>query len=215
MEGQDRETRERLLSTSERLFAERGFAKVTVREICRKARANVAAVNYHFHGKRGLYDEVVRSAIQTMQGTTEAMRAAGAGRPPDDQLTVYVSIFLSRVVAARDSWIHQLMMRELTDPTPALDQVLKRVIQPRMAYLREIIASVLACTADDPRVERCAVSVQAQCLALLSHPVAALRPKTMSDAELDQLSQHIAQFSLAGIRALGPGQPGMKSRRKL
>jgi TetR/AcrR family transcriptional regulator, regulator of cefoperazone and chloramphenicol sensitivity len=63
MQGHDTETRERLLSTAERLFAERGFSKVTVREICRSARANVAAVNYHFSGKQGLYDEVVRTAI--------------------------------------------------------------------------------------------------------------------------------------------------------
>ena len=62
MQGHDKETRERLLSTAERLFAERGFSKVTIREICKSARANVAAVNYHFNGKKGLYDEVVRTA---------------------------------------------------------------------------------------------------------------------------------------------------------
>ena len=44
----DRETRERLLKAAEALFAERGFKRVTVREICLAARANVAAVNYHF-----------------------------------------------------------------------------------------------------------------------------------------------------------------------
>jgi AcrR family transcriptional regulator len=210
MHGHDRETQERLLSTAERLFAERGFAKVTVREICRKAHANVAAINYHFNGKRGLYEEVVRSAIQTMQATTDVMRADGAGRPPAEQLAIYVSVFLKRVVAVRDGWIHQLMVRELADPTPALDQVMKKVVQPRMSYLRDVIAALLACPADDPRVERCSMSVQAQCLALLSHPAAALRPRAMNDGELDLLAGHIAQFSLAGIRALaqppGPGR---------
>jgi AcrR family transcriptional regulator len=34
VEDRDRETRERLLESATRLFAERGFAKVTVREIC-------------------------------------------------------------------------------------------------------------------------------------------------------------------------------------
>jgi AcrR family transcriptional regulator len=203
MHGQDTETRERLLSTAERLFAERGFSKVTVREICKSARANVAAVNYHFSGKKGLYNEVVRTAIKTMQSTTDAIRDAGAGRPGADQLAAYVSIFMKRVAAARDSWIHQLMMRELSDPTPALDQVLKKVVQPRMVYLREVIASMLGCDTTDPRVERCAMSVQAQCLALLTHPVAALRPKSMNDEELDQMAQHIVQFSVGGVRAAG------------
>jgi AcrR family transcriptional regulator len=201
--GHDKETRERLLSTAERLFGERGFSKVTIREICRSSHANVAAVNYHFGGKKGLYDEVVRSAIKTMQTTTEAIREAGSGRSADEQLAAYISIFLKRVVAARDSWIHQLMMRELSDPTPALDLVMKKVVHPRMAYLKEVLASMLGCERDDPRVERCSMSVQAQCLALLTHPVAALRPKSMSERELDQMAQHIAQFSLGGVRAIG------------
>src|SRR5262245_32841069 len=202
MQGHDKETRERLLSTAERLFAERGFSKVTIREICKSARANVAAVNYHFNGKKGLYDEVVRTAIKTMQSTTDSIREAGSGRQGAEQLAAYVSIFLKRVVAARDSWIHQLMMREFADPTPALDLVLKKVVQPRMAYLREVIASMLGCDTVDPRVERCAMSVQAQCLALLTHPVAALRPRSMNDEELDLMAQHIVQFSLGGVRAV-------------
>jgi TetR/AcrR family transcriptional regulator, regulator of cefoperazone and chloramphenicol sensitivity len=202
MQGHDKETRERLLFTAERLFAERGFSKVTIREICKSARANVAAVNYHFSGKKGLYDEVVRSAIKTMQSTTDSIRKAGSGRSADDQLAAYISIFLTRIAAARDSWIHQLMMRELSDPTPALDLVMKKVVQPRMAYLREVLAAMCSCDASDPRVERCAMSVQAQCLALLTHPVAALRPKSMNERELNLMAQHIAQFSLGGVRAI-------------
>jgi AcrR family transcriptional regulator len=206
MQGHDTETRERLLSTAEKLFADRGFSKVTVREICRSARANVAAVNYHFSGKKGLYDEVIRSAIKTMQTTTDAIREAESGRTPDEQLAAYVTIFLKRVVAARDSWIHQLMIRELSDPTPALDLVLKKVVQPRMAYLREVVASIAGCEPGDARVERCVMSVQAQCLALLSHPIAGLRPKSMSERELDLMAQHIVQFSLGGVRAIAKTQ---------
>ena len=78
MGEQDQETRARLLNAAARLFAERGFAKVTVRDICKKARANVAAVNYHFGGKDGLYRAVMRMAIETMQATTEAHKPPGA-----------------------------------------------------------------------------------------------------------------------------------------
>ena len=44
MSARDTETRDRLLQAGARLFADRGFRKVTVRDICRVARANVAAV---------------------------------------------------------------------------------------------------------------------------------------------------------------------------
>src|SRR5215212_4429448 len=121
--GREAETRDRLLSAAARLFAERGFGKVTVRDICTAAEANVAAVNYHFSGKSGLYDEVVRTAIRRMQETTAAIVAAGEGKKPDQQLTAYIRVFLKRVTESRDSWIHQLLARELADPTPALDLV--------------------------------------------------------------------------------------------
>lgn len=201
----DLETRDRLLAAASRLFAERGFAKVTVRDICRRARANVAAVNYHFHGKSGLYDAVLRSAILTMRGTTEAAQHAGAERPPAEQLEVYISIFLRRVVEGRDSWIHRLMMHELSDPTPALDLVVNDVLRPRMAYLTTIIAALIGSSEADPRVARCLMSVHAQIQALLvKNPlVDRLSPfGPVTPDSVDAIARHISRFSLAGIRAM-------------
>ena len=83
MSGRDRETRERLLRTAARLFADRGFKKVTVRDICRTARANVAAVNYHFGDKLGLYREVLQLAAEALRSTTEIAKQGAAGCPAD------------------------------------------------------------------------------------------------------------------------------------
>jgi AcrR family transcriptional regulator len=200
----DRETRERLLKVAATLFAERGFSKVTVRDICTQARANVAAVNYHFGGKSGLYEEILRSAIEVMKGTTDAAREAGESCPPEKQLEAYIRIFLQRVIAARENWIHQLMMRELSDPTPALDLVVQQVFRPRLAYLSGVIATLIGCGEDDPRVGRCLLSINAQFLALLDNPVTErLRPDSRLTTEgIAEMARHITCFSLAGIRAI-------------
>jgi len=44
----------RLVEAAEKLFAEKGFEAVSVRDITKEAGANVAAVNYHFGSRDGL-----------------------------------------------------------------------------------------------------------------------------------------------------------------
>jgi AcrR family transcriptional regulator len=199
----DRETQDRLLQEAARLFAARGFSKVTVRDIALKARANVAAVNYHFGDKAGLYEAVLKAAIRVMQGTTEAARDAGKDRAPDEQLAAYISIFLQRVFEGRDSWIHQLMMRELSDPTAALDMVIEQVLRPRLKYLSDVVAALIVCPPDDERVVKCVVSVHSLCLAFRDNPVAPrLGMAPMTQEGVEDVARHITRFSLAGIRAI-------------
>src|SRR3954469_3463810 len=49
------QTRQQLLEVAGQVFAEHGYARATSREICERAGANIAAVNYHFGSKDGLY----------------------------------------------------------------------------------------------------------------------------------------------------------------
>jgi alkylated DNA nucleotide flippase Atl1 len=145
----------------------------------------------------------MQSAIATMQGTSEAARAAGEGQPPEERLRSYVSVFLQRVAGkGRETWIHQLMMRELADPTPALDMVAEQVLKPRMAYLCGTIGELLGRPADDPRVVLCALSVQAQFQGLLWHRIMPTLPMGTENAPetLDAIAEHITHFSLGGVR---------------
>jgi AcrR family transcriptional regulator len=201
----DTETRERLLKAAERLFAERGFKKVTVRDICRAARANVAAVNYHFGDKLALYREVMQSAIGQMRGTIEAARDAGEGQPPEEQLRRYIAIFVHRVLTPGNDTVHKLINREMNDPTPALDALVEQGVRPRVEYLSGLIGTIIGCDPADQRVLRCVASVQAQTLAYMPNPIAArlgLANKP-TPANLADIADHIADFSLAGVHAVG------------
>lgn len=203
MVERDHETRARLLDAAAHLFAERGFARVTVRDICRAARANVAAVNYHFRGKDGLYTAVMQSAIGTMQSTTEAARLAGEREDPEGQLRAYIRVFIERVAGSgRNTWIHQLIMREISEPTPALDMVVQQVLQPRMTYICGIISALVDSSPDDPCVVRSAMSVQTQFHALSwGQVMGKLAPEIETKAGLDAMTEHIMEFSIGGIRA--------------
>jgi AcrR family transcriptional regulator len=160
----DKETRDRLLAAAERLFADRGFKKVTIREICRAARANVASVNYHFGDKLGLYREVLQSAIDVMRSTNDAAKAAAAeGRGIDDRLRRYITASVHRLLASGNhAWLHRLMHREMNDPTPALDAVVEQGVRPRIESLSALVAEIIGCDPSDPKVLRCVASIQAQ-----------------------------------------------------
>jgi len=206
--GRDHETRGRLLERAAGLFAERGFDGVTVREICGAARANGAAVNYHFGDKLGLYGEVVEVAIAAMRQTAATALAGPEGGPAEERLRTYVRAFLDRLTSrGPDSWIHHLLSREFESPTPALDRILDRVFRPRLARLSRIVAELLGCPPGDARVARTVASIQGQCLLYRQHAVLSrLFPHWQaSQTELAELADHIVRFSLGGIAALaGP-----------
>ena len=211
MKARDRETRDGLLEAAARLFASRGFTQVTVRDICREAGANVAAVNYHFGDKLGLYREVLHAAGTAMRSTLEAARAAGRDGDAEARLRAYIHVYLERVVgSAHDSWIHRLLWRELVDPTPALDLIVQHAIRPRMAYLCALVGELLERPIDDGRVTRCAHSIHALCISLIPNPVSArLYPDVkMTPDAVAAFADHIASFSLAGIRSMA----GLKGR---
>lgn len=57
-------TRERILDAAESLFIEHGFAATSVRAIATKAGVNLAATNYHFGSKKGLFSAVFQRRVQ-------------------------------------------------------------------------------------------------------------------------------------------------------
>src|SRR3978361_1844822 len=84
-------TRGAILSAAERLYADRGFGEVTLRDIVAAADVNLAAVNYHFGSKDELIAElfVTRSLATNRERLNELKSAeeAGGGRAAIDGIT--------------------------------------------------------------------------------------------------------------------------------
>jgi hypothetical protein len=148
---------------------------------------------------------VMQSAIDGMRGTNDAARDAGAGQRPEEQLRRYVAIFVHRLLTPGNDTVHKLVQREINDPTPALDTLVEQGVRPRVEYLSGLIAAIIGCAPSDQCVLRCVASVQAQTISYLPNPISARLGLTTrpTPTNLREIADHIAEFSLAGVHAVG------------
>jgi TetR/AcrR family transcriptional regulator, regulator of cefoperazone and chloramphenicol sensitivity len=197
-----RDARETLLSVAGEIFAEHGYEAATIKEITDRAGVNVASVNYYFRDKLGLYTEVLR---QGLHNGRLALSPECASLPPEERLARYIRSFMQSVLTVgRPSWCGRMMMRELAQPTPALPQIVEEIIRPNFLLLRQLVSDVARVPLDDETLRLLTHSVLSQCGHWkTSRPIFPfLWPDLRFDEEtVSRISDHIAAFSIAGIRA--------------
>jgi AcrR family transcriptional regulator len=197
-------TRTKLLEAAGAVFAEVGYYDATVRDICARAGANVAAVNYHFRDKLGLYTEVLRQAVGA--GENEAIRKAlDEDSAPEEVLRQAIRAMFQKMCGAdRPDLRFGLMAHELAHPTPAMSRVIDEAIRPIYSRLREIIGTILRLPPDNETTRLCTISVVGQIVHYAhARPVLTqLWPELkMTPAQVERIADHIAEFSLAYIQS--------------
>lgn len=204
--GRD-ETRRQLLEAAGEVFADAGFRDATVREICRRAHANIASVNYHFGDKETLYAEVLRYAQGKALEKYPPLLGVSADAPAEKKLRAFVLSLLLRIFdTGRAAWHGKLMSREMIEPSAALDSLVEERMRPMADQLRAIVGEILDRPPGDERVRLCSMSVVSQCVFYhhCRHVVSRLFPNNLPQdiTETERLADHITQFSLAAMKHL-------------
>lgn len=200
------ETRRQLLEAAGEVFAEAGFRNATVREICRRAGANIAAINYHFGDKETLYTEVLRYSYGKTLEKYPPLLGVTENSPPEKKLRAFIHSLLLRIFdTGPTSWHGQLMAREMVEPSAALDSLVEERIRPMSAQLATIVGEILGRPATDESVRLCAFSVVSQCTFYKHCRPVMLRlfPKQteLDAAGIAELAEHITKFSLAALKS--------------
>ena len=201
------ETRRQLLEAAGEIFAGAGFRDATVREICRRAGANVAAINYHFGDKEKLYAEVLRYAQGKALEKYPPLLGVPADAPAEKKLRAFVLSLLLRIFdKGRAAWHGKLMSREMIEPSAALDSLVEERMRPMADQLRAIVGETLDRPPGDELVRLCSMSVVSQCVFYhhCRHVVSRLFPQNLPQdiAETERLADHITRFSLAAMKHL-------------
>ncbi len=199
-------TRRRLIEAASEVFIEHGFRAAKIRDIVNRANANLAAINYHFGGKEGLYAAVIEyNAALAIEDFWQRTSAPDA-HTPEDQLEEFIRAFLRRLLDDNiQSRMGRLIAREMTEPTSAFNLVVEKFITPWHVALSKIVRAIVGQGVSDEIIRRCAMSIIGQCL----YYQTARRVMGWLDSDfryrpedIERLVDHLTAFSLGGLQAL-------------
>ena len=202
-------TKESIMAAAMRLFAEKGLKLVTVREICRAAKVNVALVNYHFRNKNGLYQACVERLFHENTGDELCALDRSVSDARSWRTAVRGWIFgVSRALRATQdgtALVAGFFRQEMINPSPMCDLLRERYVIPVQDSLLRLIAMAVE---DIHERRRWVESIWAQLSSYalvdaLWHPV--FRPV---DAAVDAWGDSIADFVYRQVMS------GMKYRTK-
>lgn len=160
-ESKDRPShaRERLLQEATRIFAEKGFARASTREICQAAGANVAAIHYYFGDKEGLYRAVLLEPIARITG---AFALDDPSQPLEVAMRGLLGAFLSPLVEGGDmQWLMRIHLREMVEPTSMLKDVIEQNVVPHFRALVVLLAHHAGVAEPDDDLHRLAFAITA------------------------------------------------------
>src|SRR5437763_3394776 len=205
------QTRTSILSAAERLYADRGFGDVTLRDIVAAADVNLAAVNYHFGSKDELIAElfVTRSLATNRERLNElkAAEEAGGGRADIDSiLRALVGPTLRGCLGPERerSTAARFMIRASIESVPPIRRIKNREID----HLRKFIVAMRRALPDRGDVE----------LYWGLHFALAMAQQTVRDSErltklseglcdLDDVEGIIERIVAVSVKALTAGAP--------
>ncbi len=194
--------KERILAAAGEVFAKAGFAVGSVREISLKARVNVAAINYYFGSKEGLYREVLLAAHRQLLDQEPPPNQADE---PEQALREWIHFCLRFVLLKRSAHpvLGRLMAHEMHQPTAALGELVKLIIKPNFANLIKIVDLLAGDSLDKTQREMAAHQIVAMCVHFdHSREVIGRLGFAVPEAEagIARLADSIADMALHGLK---------------
>lgn len=193
-------TRRRLIEAAGSVFGEVGYRQARVRDIVKRAGANIAAINYHFGGKESLYAAAMRYGMEQVSVRPGPVDPSVS---PERQLhTLIARLLQSMLDDRRPAWHGAMMAREMIEPTPMLDEVIESVIRPMSDAFTSVVRTLLGPGVDKATLDLAVRSVIGQ-ITFYKHGCEVIRrlypDQPINASAAGKLADHIAAFSIGGI----------------
>ncbi|WP_272701185.1 TetR/AcrR family transcriptional regulator [Desulfovibrio sp. Fe33] len=152
-QAQGEETRATLIYTGARLFAQNGYNGVSMRTLAAEAGVNLATVSYHFGGKAGLYEAVIREIFKVrdqIYPPTPAVEArlSEAGDTPEEKAAVadwFMDTLINGLLIRTEyAWGTVIISRELVHPSELHPKMEELFFRPNLESLRTLVRGTAA-----------------------------------------------------------------------
>lgn len=156
------QTRAALIRAALKLFGRQGFEGTSTREIAALAKANIGSIAYHFGGKEGLRAACANHIVETIGGIAGAAMAETAGGAQGEdaaraRLNTVLEAMVGFIVARPEAGeFVQFVLRELSQPSEALDIIYDGVFEPVHRRLCRIWAEA---SGEDAESERTRITI--------------------------------------------------------
>jgi AcrR family transcriptional regulator len=200
-------TRQKIINIAIEEFAKSGYENTTVRTICTRANANVAAINYHFSSKKDLYRHIMEHVLS--HGQKVKMPDGNAIKSQEDlekHLFEWIFLFLKRLTDRKkpgSNFKMNLLMNELMNPSELFDELFTKYLQKDLNSLKNILRCGLPADVQEKEVNIRLFSVLGKCGFYLSHKHIVTIVTGDPDFALNNLETIAAQIckeSLQGVK---------------
>src|SRR5712671_2315785 len=201
------DTRSRILNVAEELFGELGLDRVSIRDITRKAKVNLAAINYHFGSKEDLIAAVFERRVvpvnEARLAALDAVEQSAGKRIP--KLEAILEAFIrpalqSSLNASRGGTaFSKLFGRCLSEPSPEVEALLKRQFEPLVERMDAALLKALPHLSRSEIFWRMKFTYGALHHWLLTKDK--FRPDWVQDVDVETQTQKLISFAAAGFRA--------------
>ena len=193
--------RARLLEVAGQLFARLGYAGAANKAICEAAGTDLAAINYHFGGRDGLYQAVLFEGYEQLINLQKLKEIHARQDSAENKLSAAIDMIVDRLYD-EGGWHGRVFARELVAPSTHLAALVREGVMPRFKLMSDILSEVTGFSAQDPALLRCVLSVIAPMLMMLVVDRDTPTPfRALMTRPADELKSHLKHFALAGLLA--------------
>ena len=198
-------TRVRILEAACELFAAKGYAGTTTQDICAKAEANIAAVNYHFRSKDNLYRDVWAHLHGLAMARWDG--SVGEADTAEGKLRAFIRLRVESILSdGPESHWPRIIHWEMGQPTALHEELTDRYMQPKRRWFTGVVRDLVGDTLDEHTLRLAGFCIHSPLIHLGEMKArprhAPCRRTGHSEGDPEALVETLCTFALAGLREL-------------